>query len=385
MGVYEDFINEIKRQNERDSSWSKGAKSTSAKKGLSSILSDGASAFKQLLKNFGYTLSKIGKSKEDKVALAEGEYQNPRVSENTTSDALINTLIEMDNEYRAGVTGVDLSAPTLPSTLGLSEKEYVPKTDDELKAEVEAELLPDYVSDVNEATERYEKEVYDAKSKRESAEYQEALDEAELKESYLAAKEDHRDDMIFKGLTNSTINLSGERTLKDGYDYESALIDEKYDRKYTELQHSIKEAETEFKNAMESYDLNYSADLQEKLQKLREKEEKRLEEINKYNLDVRKKELEYQQTRAEKLSELRAERQSALFAEMEREQAHEKVFGISAEKRVEYTRRVDMAKTFYQNFSKEQAEKMMESVAEELLNLLGREEYFNLIYWNMAR
>ncbi len=344
------------------------------------------SALKSKLKEFGYSIASLGKSKKDENAnQAEATPENPRVSEATTSDSLINTLIEMDNSYRAEKTGVDLSVPTLPSTLGLSEKEYVPLTYEELKAEAERELLPDYIEDKNSATEKLESTLNKLESKEESTRYAENVEEAELASSYEKSLENHRDDMIFQGIVNSTINDGGVGELASSYASESALVDEKYDMKYAEILASIGEAEREFQNAMESYDLNYSADLQEKLRKLREKEEKRLEEINKYNLDVRKKELEYQKKRAEELKKLRADRQSALFEEMAREQEEEEINGVSAEKRTEYARRSEMARTFYSNFSKEQAERMMSEVGEELYSLLGREEYFKLIYWNVAR
>lgn len=330
------------------------------------------------MKDFGYSLAGMEKPTTEKT-------KNPRVTDATSSDALINSLLEMDNDYRKSQTGVDLSVPTIPNSLGLTEREYTARTDEELREQAEAELLPELTEDKNQATEKLQSTLNALDKKEGESLYQEALAESELQREYQDSLTDHRDNMIFRGLTNSSINTGGRESINREYDYQSALIDEKYDLKYRDILSSRQEAELEFQNAMESYDLNYSLELQEKLQKLRAEEEKRLIEINKYNLEIRKKELEYQLERQKTLTELRENRQKALFDEMAREQADEKLNGVSPEKSAEYKKRADMAKNFYQNFSSEQASAMMGAVGEELISLLGEGEYFNLLRWNSNR
>ena len=305
------------------------------------------------MKDFGYSLAGMEKPTTEKT-------KNPRVTDATSSDALINSLLEMDNDYRKSQTGVDLSVPTIPNSLGLTEREYTARTDEELREQAEAELLPELTEDKNQATEKLQSTLNALDKKEGESLYQEALAESELQREYQDSLTDHRDNMIFRGLTNSSINTGGRESINREYDYQSALIDEKYD-------------------------LNYSLELQEKLQKLRAEEEKRLIEINKYNLEIRKKELEYQLERQKTLTELRENRQKALFEEMAREQADEKLNGVSPEKSAEYKKRADMAKNFYQNFSSEQASAMMGAVGEELISLLGEGEYFNLLRWNSNR
>ena len=99
------------------------------------------------MKDFGYSLAGMEKPTTEKS-------ENPRVTDSTSSDALINSLLEMDNDYRKSQTGVDLSVPTIPNSLGLTEREYTARTDEELRKQAEAELLPELTEDKNQATEK---------------------------------------------------------------------------------------------------------------------------------------------------------------------------------------------------------------------------------------
>lgn len=337
---------------------------------------------KQAFYDFGYSLASKKNPKQNENSAIETS--NPR-TQNPSNDALLNTLIEMDNEYRKEQTGVDLSEPDIPYSLGLEEKEYDPKSDETLMEEAVTELLPEYEKNKDKAEEKLEKALNTQYEKEQDTILKEASERTKLESSYQNSLDNHRDNMIFQGLVNSTIASSEKDKIEDAYSYEVNLIDSKYDIAYAKIKNSVAEAQLSYENAIKEYDLNYAADLQVKLSKLKEKEEKRLKEINEYNLAIREKEAKYQAERQKTLKALREERQKALFDEMAREQKMEAEYGIGAEKQAEYARRANMAKTFYSNFSKADVSTLLGEAQNELINLLGIDEYLALNIWNANR
>ncbi len=335
----------------------------------------------KVLWEFGYRLS----GKEVPEVPFNQELANKVGEEGFRNDALINTLIEMDNEYRAEKTGVNLEAPTLPSTLGLEKKEYVEKTEEEMLKEAENSLLPELIKDKENAKEKLDKTTTSLTRKEEDLSLDFADDKTALDSAYKRAQNEYLNDMIFSGLYHSSIKEDGEKKLGEGYARESANMKAEYDLKYERIKADLSLAEKEYETAIKNFDLEYAADLQEKLGKLKVSEEKRKEEINNYNQKIAEQEKKYKEERLETLKELRAERQEALFEEMEREQEIESKYGVPPEKAEEYARRKGLATSFYKNFTKEEALVLMLDAKEELVNLLGKREYASLIEWNNAR
>ena len=343
---------------------------------------DGAiERLKQVLYEYGYSLSS---GKEPNLTINE-ELLGKVGSKGFSNDALINTLMEMDNEYRATHSGIDLAVPTLPGSLGLEKKEYVKKSDEEILEEAESALLPALIKNKNSASEKLTSLTDKLEEERESATYSQVLEQNALKESGESALRDHQNDMIFQGLTHSTINSEGAKNIVSDLAFKSMKIDEKYDNKLTKIKNDLTLAEKEYQNAIREYDLEYAADLESKVNKLKLNEEKRLEEINAYNKKITEQEEKYKIERLETLEKLRAERQEALLQEMSRDQTYEKEFGISPEKQAEYAKRKDMALSFYSNFTKEETLALIASASVELKKLLGYGEYLRLLSWNNAR
>jgi len=336
---------------------------------------------KKVLYDYGYQLS--GKE------VPKVEYNQEladRVGEvGFRSDALINTLIEMDNSYRAEKMGIDLEVPSIPSSLGLEKKEYVEKTEEELLKEAESVLLPGLIKDKTEAKEKLEKTGLTLNRKEEDLDSDFIESGQELLYAHQKDKEDHLNDMIFSGLYHSSIRADGEQKIDEKLNLDSLKLKAEYDVKYERIKADLALAEKEYENAIKTFDLEYAADLQEKLNKLKLSEEKRKEEINAYNKKIAEQEEKYKVERLETLAKLRSERQEALFAEMEREQEMESKYGVSPEKAEEYARRRTLATNFYQNFTREEALVLMLDAQEELVNLLGKKEYAELINWNVAR
>lgn len=335
----------------------------------------------KVLWEYGYRLS----GKEVPEVAYNQELADKVGEEGFRNDALINTLLEMDNEYRAETTGVNLESPTLPSTLGLTPKEYVEKTEEELLKEAESSLLPALTKNKEKEKSKLESTTTTLNRKEEDLTRDYLEDENSLASGKEKAQNAHLNDMIFSGLYHSSINEEGAEKIDASYALAGAYLKAEYDVKYERIKADLALAEKEYETALNNYDLEYAADLQEKLGKLKVSEEKRKEEINAYNKKIAEQEMKYKEERLETLKELRAERQEALFAEMEKEQEAESKYGISPEKAEEYAKRKELATSFYRNFTREEALVLMLDAQEELVNLLGKREYAALIEWNNAR
>ena len=302
-----------------------------------------------------------------------------------TSDALINTLINMDNSYRKENTGVDISIPELPETLGLESKEYVAKTDEEIVSEAETELLPGYEKKVDDATEKYESTMNKQEKLQKDAEFSEEEDLLALDSARKRTDKEFRNDMILQGLVNSTINSYGAEQIGKEYEHKVATVNAEYDLKYLSIKNAISEAQTTYENALKEYDLSYAADLSAKISKLKQDEEKRLEEINNYNLKIQEREMKYQEERNKLLTELQKQRQQALFDEIEAEREYERENGVTPEKQQEYDKRLSMAESFYGNFDKMTAMSMMAESRADLEKLMGELQFIKLLQWNVNR
>ena len=343
-----------------------------------------ASAYERLKKamyDFGYTMS-AGKEPEE---IYDPELQEKVGEKGFRNDALLNALLEMDNDYRASTTGKDLEMPTLPSTLGLTPKEYVERSEEDMVKEVEEELLPELTRDKEKALEKLTKQEDKAREQEASAESSKMEEKSDL---YMEGEEallDHRDDMIFQGLINSTINEEGKKSIASYVRESERKIEEKYDKKLVKIRDDLALAKQEYESALEEYNLEYCMELTTKVNKLKVEEEKRREEINKYNAEIAVKEEKYQLEKQETLKKLREEREKALFQQMALEQSDEARNGVSEEKKLEYAKRTNTAKSFYQNFTKQEAMALILDAQDELKSLLGIDEYMKLLSWNSNR
>ncbi len=346
-----------------------------------STLKEGFEQIKQALYDFGYKIS--GKQKPEEVVNVN--YADKIASGELSSEGLINTLLKMDDEYRKNVTGVEIIKPTVQPEIQLERKEYRAKTDDELLLEAENSLKPSYDESVNEANLSYEKALEKSAEKLIETGEEEAYERYSTAKAYRENLSEHQEDMILRGLVNSTINSEGLKNIEQQNAFKVTLIDKEYDARYRKLEAERKLQETEYENAIAGFDLNYALELQTKLQKLRLEEEKRLEEINEYNLNQAKLEAKYKEDAFKQNIALRAEMEEALYEAMKKEREDEKINGVSPQKQAEYASRIESAKSFYRNYNVDEVKAMIESKSEELAILLSDAGLRELYQWNVNR
>ena len=340
---------------------------------------------KKAFRDFGYKLSGTEPDEGDTTDFGLSDAQNSY--DLGVREELIEKLREMEAQYQANKTGVTFPDPeeSIPPSLNEKPIDYVGKTEEEIVSEAETALKPGYTEDVNAATEKYQTSTDKLENQRAELEAEEAQNKRELEASTAEAHREYTGDMILQGLVNSSIMSYGNELIERAGAEAKAYYDKTYDIKYNEIRDKITEAETVYNNALREYDLNYAADLEAKIAKLKSEEEARIKEINEYNRKLQEREAAYQQERAALLEEMQRERAEAIMDAAVKEIEFERVNGVSAEKQAEYAKRIETAKEFYNGYSKSQAHYMLLLSADELMTLLGSQNYLALINWNMMR
>lgn len=340
---------------------------------------------KKAFRDLGYKLSGYEPDEGYSTDYGLNDAQNSAyISER---NALIDKLREMEAEYQEQKTGAMFPDPeeTIPESLGETPIDYVGKTNEEIASEAENSLRPDYEKKVNDATEKYLTTTDTLENKRAKLEAEEAEEKSAIEVSTAEAHREYTGDMIMQGLVNSSIMSYGNKLIERAGAEAVAYYDKAYDLKYNEIHDKLTEAETVYNNAIREYDLGYAADLEAKIAKLKSEEEARIKEINEYNRKLQEREAEYQQKRAKLLEEMQSERAEAIMNSAMKELEFERTYGVSAEKQAEYDKRAETAKEFYNGYGKQQAHFMLLLSADELIPLLGTQNYFALVNWNLMR
>ena len=319
----------------------------------------------------------------DKYEIKDPNTDVPEGNELGSSRELIEALTELDAKYRAEKLNVDYhDVGDIPESLDLQPVEYKPKTSEEIAETVRTELDAKYAGEREEAESRYDEKTGSAEISRAETE----ADEAEaIRELGLAASAEAAaltENMVLQGLVNSTIFDMGAESIRKKTAEELETITAEYDLKYRKIDSELKQAETEYRNALSAFELRYAAELMEGVMKLRGEEEKRLQEINDYNAEIKEREAEYQKDRQELLTDLYLQRNEAILEAAKAENEFERENGVSTEKAAEYQRRLALAKEFYSRYSPDEVGRMIEESRDYLALLLGTDKFNELGYWN---
>ncbi len=308
-------------------------------------------------------------------------------SESPSGEPLIAALREMDAAYRAEKSNVDLSDPDeqYPESLGLVPKSYVQKTDAEIAAQAEETAQSKNIASLGKAQEAYAKAESAYEAAEEELEDKEKNSKQDLVAKTNAALKKHRDNMIYQGLVNSTVNTYGQAQITAEYGESLERIESEYDSKYAKIKSELTQAEQKYNNALREYDISYATDLRNAIDKLKESELKRIAEINEYNRSIAEKEARYVSERESALRALRKQRNADLLAEAKAEAEYEEANGVTPDKQAEYDKRLEIARQFYSGYTRAEANQMIYSSGDILSALLGKENYATLVAEMMAR
>lgn len=299
------------------------------------------------------------------------------------SRELIEELKTLEELYRYEQAGIEpAGGVALPETLGEKPLEYTPMTDAEISDAARKELNAKYEELENAAAEKYGEAKSEIKDEIAKNQLKEQTELGSLAEKAESEQKSLTENMVVQGLVNSTIFDIGSESIRKKYSTEHEKISAEYDLKYNSLHNELAARQIEYENALAEYNLSYAAELYSEVKRLHAEEEKRLKEINEYNLNLAKREEEYRVKRQQLLEDMYLSRSEAILSAAKAEQEYERQYGVSYEKQTEYVRRYETAKNFYSRYDADQAGAMMEESEGYLRLLLGDEQFTALMRWN---
>lgn len=141
-------------------------------------------------------------------------------------------------------------------------------------------------------------------SKRTAYESARDGDMALLGEQYEAASRAIDNDAIRRGLARSSVAAVNKGELESEYLKRNADIVSEYGKKISELDAEIAAVDGKLKTALNDFNLSYATKLNAKLAELKTERDERVQEVTKFNNDVRAKQAAIDATRAKTESDL---------------------------------------------------------------------------------
>lgn len=284
---------------------------------------------------------------------------------------LIKKLTSMDEKYREATKLPEPDYDSIPESLGLKRKTFVPKTDDELRASAETALSGAYNAKVDaanlkakEKTESLENSLADK-----TAKYAESVEA--LGENFRAAEESVKNSSINRGLEDSSIRTSRESELQRELGSAMSILKSEHEAAADRIRQEIELAETGRQNALNEYRLTYAADVEKKISALKTELQKELQAVNTYNAEIAKKEAEYRIERQKTEDEMRAEYEKRQLAQDRQNAIFEAKYGYSGQKAAEMQERYNEAEAFYESIPNDIARELMSKSEDVLKPLLG--------------
>lgn len=294
------------------------------------------------------------------------------------SQTLIDTLKQLETEYNKRYEIDTESYVNDVIEPQLTEKKYVQKSDAEIAREAETELLPGFTQKSDMADQTLQSKLNALDEKGAEAESKKARDEATLNAQMKKLTDQQQQSVIRQKIVHSSINEGGKDEIETYGAVSAENIKSDFDDKFNAIKSERERAMLSYENALKEYNLKYAADLEKKIAGLKLQEEKRLEEINKYNKKIAAEKEAYRKNVEAKRKE--QDEAAAVLEEMrkETESFSRELYGPSQAEKEELEKRYRMAYDFYSAFDKDVAAKLIADSVKELETLLGDENYLKL-------
>lgn len=176
--------------------------------------------------------------------------------------------------------------------LTFEEKTYTPKTDDEINEEVGNEINYRYDEGLKSLDSEKEEKINNYLSKKQSKEDAAKQTKANISENYSNLTQAVSNDAITRGLQRSSIVSEQVKELEKDELEKLFAVDEKLAKSLEEIDKQITDAENEYISAVSELNFNKALETKEKVDKLKEQEEKKLLEVVEYNNKMRQEAVE---------------------------------------------------------------------------------------------
>lgn len=238
-----------------------------------------------------------------------------------------------------------------PTQSGLKEIEYAPESDEDIAKRAQSAIESEKNKSQTKIKDKYQEAVDALNEDKVSARESLADSYSNLSKLYDELKEKANNDSIRRGLGRSSVATNRIDEL-DKQHFSSAIdVEKAYTREVANIESEISKLQRDKDNALEQLDLKSAADLDESIAKLKSERDAKVEEYEKYNNDVRKKNESFQEDRQKKIDAYVKAAEEEKKAKEKEQQEYESKYGYSGEKLENYSERYRIAYDFYSALS----------------------------------
>lgn len=186
---------------------------------------------------------------------------------------------------------------TLPK-VELETVEYTPPSDEYLAQSAESSLKDYRDGSIDRIKENSRKETEELQALRGTYEGNMQNRNDELAGSYDAAVRAVENDAIKRGLARSSVAAVNRGEVESEYLKRRADITDAYYASITDLDKRISEADGKLRAALDDFNLTYATKLDQTIKELKAERDKKIQEVTKYNNEVRAKQAALDESRA---------------------------------------------------------------------------------------
>ncbi|NLZ25421.1 MAG: hypothetical protein GX891_03070 [Clostridiales bacterium] len=275
----------------------------------------------------------------------------------------VDKLKELEDEYLKSVNEKQMQkvAELFPETLGLEKKQYQPKSDEELRAQAEAELK-------SSLEENKQKIIADILSRQESldesanklkGEKEEGL--KQIEELYDNLKKKAQNEALKRGLARSSIIMGQISDYDEKGMKNMAEIEAKYIEAINGINKEISKLEADKEIALGNLDLKYASDLAKRIAELEKEREQTILQYEKYNSEIAEKERKYLLSRDEEIAKYLKGKEAAENELRKERQKYDSELNYDDEKQRNYAERYSIALSYYMTLSPDIAADALEA------------------------
>lgn len=300
----------------------------------------------------------------------KGEEPEPDTSQYKDKEKeLTDSLKDMHENFEATYDpseGYEDLETILPEDPGYVYKEYTGDDEQTIKDNTTQKYNDMLNDEKGIVSNEYDGKVNELESKKEIVTAESNEDIKELDKEYAELEKQLKNSLVEKGLYRSSIKTSQKEQTDKNKQSDMESIASNLSNKLKEYDTNIQNLRDEEAVALDNLDLTFAQKLQSEIDKLLEQRQQEINDINKYNNDLKQKELKYKEDRAKAIEEQLVQR---MKDELEIKKLEEEN-GYAGEKAENYQQRYDMAYEFYSGLPKDVAVKMLNENA-ELRTYLG--------------
>lgn len=186
---------------------------------------------------------------------------------------------------------------TLPK-VELETVEYTPPSDEYLAQSAESSLKDYRDGSIDRIKENSRKETEELQALRGTYEGNMQKQNDELAGSYDAAVRAVENDAIKRGLARSSVAAVNRGEVESEYLKRRADITDAYYASITDLDKRISDADGKLRAALDDFNLTYATKLDQTIKELKAERDKKIQEVTKYNNEVRAKQAALDESRA---------------------------------------------------------------------------------------